>query len=292
MKGQGSRFWFAVRLAKSGQMRRQVVPAEAHWAVPKSYTGEHVLFIEPDPVAREVVLTLMQDTGLTVMAAENGSEALSLAEGHRFALLLVEMQVPDMDGAVLCHELRKRYNKGIPLLAMTANPYGYRADTLHQLGVSQLIAKPVEPRRLHQILTDWLLPSYLEPLPETHQPLNRLADVDEAKTDIPDSPPGDILAVSSLNEEMPLNESSGSLSAFELPAEDHLSVQPEFELERLLQQGNFRAKAFLRDHRNHFMALFGSQWSGFEQQVDSFNYELALLTLQHQRQQKNDAATE
>ncbi len=156
--GEGSRFWFAVPLARSlSQCRDEAPPASAQPSAPLALAGKHVLLAEDNLINQEVAMMLLEDAGLRVDTVDNGAEALNRAREHDYDLILMDVQMPVMDGLVATRAIRTLpRHKATPILAMTANVLASDIQACLAAGMNAHVAKPIDPGSLYDTLVAWL----------------------------------------------------------------------------------------------------------------------------------------
>lgn len=121
--------------------------------------GARILLVEDNQINQEVACELLRDAGFSVEVAENGLIAIEKVKAHEYDIVLMDMQMPIMDGVSATLEIRKdpRF-KDLPVVAMTANAMQADRERCLAAGMNDHVAKPIEPEDLWKALLKWIPP--------------------------------------------------------------------------------------------------------------------------------------
>jgi CheY-like chemotaxis protein len=100
---------------------------------------------------------MLEDVGLRVDLAEDGQQAVEKARSSQYAMILMDMQMPLLDGLHATRQIRQLPgHQATPILAMTANAFAENKDQCFEAGMNDFISKPVAPEVLYGTLLKWL----------------------------------------------------------------------------------------------------------------------------------------
>ena len=157
-EGVGSRFWATARLRRGVEEAGTVaedLPAREMLA--QAFAGTRVLVVDDDLVSREVAVFLLEDAGLTVDVAGNGAAAVELASQADYALILMDMQLPLMDGLEATRAIRLLSGlAAIPILAMSADASDEDRQRCLKAGMDDHVGKPLKPEMFYASVLRWL----------------------------------------------------------------------------------------------------------------------------------------
>ncbi|WP_309646146.1 ATP-binding protein [Phenylobacterium sp.] len=156
--GHGSTFWFELVLPRTDEPvagEPQIAPVETF------EQPLRLLLVEDVAVNRELIQALLGPFGLEIETAENGQEAVEAMTRRAFDIVLMDVQMPVMDGLTATRAIRALpfdRARTTPIIAMTANVLPEQVDRCHEAGMDDHLGKPIEPAKLLEALAAWSSP--------------------------------------------------------------------------------------------------------------------------------------
>nr|WP_314900753.1 PAS domain S-box protein [uncultured Deefgea sp.] len=149
---QGSEFCFCILLpAADASLNKPVTPVDPQQLT--SLIGKRIMLADDHPFNQQISTELLQELGIAVVIANDGVEAVKLAEKIKFDAILMDVQMPNMDGLTACRTLRKNPNwRQIPIIAMTANVSTEDQRRCTEAGMNDFIEKPINVADLYRAL--------------------------------------------------------------------------------------------------------------------------------------------
>jgi PAS domain S-box-containing protein len=145
MRGAGSTFWFTARLKRLAAPASLVVAPEftSLALLQRKLAGKKVLLVEDEPINCELGRIYLEDVGMLVDVAEDGLQAVALANLNQYSVILMDMRMPHMDGLEATRQIRKipQY-QDVPIIAMTANAFVEDKQQCLAAGMNDFITKP------------------------------------------------------------------------------------------------------------------------------------------------------
>lgn len=153
--GQGSLFYFELEFEKGPLIQKRIEQEE----VPVNLS-QKVLVVEDNPVNQKVITLMLERYGLATDLANNGREAIKAFENQVYGLILMDLQMPLMDGLEATRRITQspRYQTyPCPIIAVSANAFDDDRKEALSIGCKDFIPKPIQPRALQEILKRYLI---------------------------------------------------------------------------------------------------------------------------------------
>ena len=155
MPGRGSTFWFTATFQRAPAHAE--APVAAKPAPPANLRGARVLLVEDNAINQQVAAELLGSAGVTVDIAGNGLEAVRAVRAQRYDAVLMDVQMPVMDGLQATEAIRQIESlKSLPIIAMTASVLRGDRDRCLQVGMNDYISKPINVERMLSTLARWI----------------------------------------------------------------------------------------------------------------------------------------
>jgi PAS domain S-box-containing protein len=173
-EGEGSTFWFTavfdtpadsalalnVRPASAGRQSARQAPAKERSVVPpgmgRPRCDARILVAEDNPVNQRVLLAQLEKLGYQARAVASGMEAIEALKQEKYDLVLMDCQMPRMDGFEATRRIRESGSPHVPIVAVTANAMAGDRDRCIGEGMSDYLSKPVQLRQLAEVVAKWL----------------------------------------------------------------------------------------------------------------------------------------
>ncbi|MCC8191275.1 MAG: response regulator, partial [Planctomycetes bacterium] len=153
----GHALWNAL-LEAFGRNRRRV-STRIHSAVyepVRCLAGSRILLVEDNAVNQMVASRILRKAGMEVAVAENGAQAVAMVRQNRYDLVLMDIQMPVMDGYDACRAIRREGNAALPIIAMTAHAMAGDQEKSLAAGMNAHINKPIDVAELFDTLKTWI----------------------------------------------------------------------------------------------------------------------------------------
>lgn len=159
VEGQGSAFWFSASFQCGSEKPEIVERGITQKKTP--LLNAKVLLVEDNEINQMVAQKMLEKVGIKAVLANNGVEALKALDEQAFDLILMDCQMPEMDGFDATREIRRLHLRSLsdghlPVVAMTANVMSGDKERCLEVGMDDYIGKPVQRDKLEVILKKWL----------------------------------------------------------------------------------------------------------------------------------------
>lgn len=149
-KGMGTKISFEISLPVGDESK--LVLKNKHMHV-DSFTGMKILLVEDNEMNRFIAVKSLQHVGCDVTEAVNGMDAIDKIKGHHYDLILMDIQMPVLDGVEATKLIRKKYDADIPIIAMTANAFKHDIELYISAGMNDYLIKPYKEKELYEKLS-------------------------------------------------------------------------------------------------------------------------------------------
>ena len=142
---------------KAVEPHRLIGKLDVEVGVLKSIQGAQVLLVEDNAINQEVAVAMLEQAGLVVSIAHNGKEAIRKVSESEYDCLLMDIQMPDLDGLETTRRIRQQDRfQSLPIIAMTANAMAGDRDRCLAEGMNDYVTKPIDPNKLFSTLRHWI----------------------------------------------------------------------------------------------------------------------------------------
>ncbi len=151
---QGSTFWFTACLKRGS---KPILPEQDNETL-GIREGAHILLVEDNVFNQEIAVEILQSVGVDVTVAGDGQQALQYVQNHDFDLILMDIQMPVMDGLEATRQIRMldSNQRTIPIIAMTANAFEKDRRQCEEAGMNDFITKPIEAVTFCKAIARWI----------------------------------------------------------------------------------------------------------------------------------------
>jgi signal transduction histidine kinase len=156
---RGSTFWMTARFGKAeaAPARPDAPRIDALAELRTGHAGTRVLLADDDAVSRTVGRLMLERAGLVADVADNGGEALRLAQQNDYAVVLLDVQMPTLDGPSVARALRATPGRSLtPIIALTAQAFNEDRRECLAAGMNEHLAKPIRPETFYEVILSWL----------------------------------------------------------------------------------------------------------------------------------------
>jgi PAS domain S-box-containing protein len=157
--GGGTVFWFEVTLRNATPVvTDRGISEDADGAVPAAAVSGRILLAEDNKVNVQVATLILEGVGYTVDVGVDGFEAVAAFRGRDYGVILMDMQMPGMDGITATREIRALEGSGkrVPIIAMTANAMADDQRRCLEAGMDDYVSKPITPAKLRATVARWM----------------------------------------------------------------------------------------------------------------------------------------
>jgi len=143
----------------TNKIKPSAVKAGSQSEISEEIKGSNILLVEDNEINQEVALEVLEQAGLLVTVVNNGQEAVDALATTDFDCVLMDLQMPVMDGFEATKHIRsKPKHKALPVIAMTANAMSGDKEKCLDAGMNDHVSKPIDTKQLFTALNRWIKP--------------------------------------------------------------------------------------------------------------------------------------
>lgn len=185
--GKGSKFWFTAKLGVNNSSEK-ITYSRKNLKIDslKAISGANILLVEDNELNVQVIIELLEEGEFIIDIAENGKKALEKINKNKYDLVLMDMQMPVMDGVTATKEIRKdsRYSL-LPIIAITANAMYSDRHKCINAGMNDYIVKPIDSNELFSVLLKWIPQKNIEIIQSKQQEIARVSSFEKIDILVP-----------------------------------------------------------------------------------------------------------
>jgi len=221
----------AVEVLGASNTKNYDVPVSPAWELEK-IRGARVLIVEDNELNREVALGLLEDAHLSIDTAENGEIAVQMVARNKYDLVLMDMQMPVMDGLDATRAIRLQPKfQSLPIIAMTANVMASDRDKCTEAGMDDHLSKPIDPEALFATLLRWIKPRDSHSASEASNLSSKSPDAAPATDDV-------VLQISGVDTKTALRRTGGNPKRYEMLLRKFAETKATDEIRAALAAGD------------------------------------------------------
>lgn len=153
-RNEGSTFWLTLPVSDVTAARPHVAAKPPQDVSKQAQFSANILLVEDNAINREVATGLLKRFGVSVQSAENGQEAVDAIRSARFDLVLMDVQMPVLDGISATKDIRSK-GFSVPIIGLTANAFEEDRRNCLSAGMNDFVAKPITRAKILQVLKDY-----------------------------------------------------------------------------------------------------------------------------------------
>ena len=157
-KGKGTIFTLIIELNKSSQTIAKTIDIQVNESY--SMEGSSILLVEDNKFNQLLIESILSDKNVKISCASNGQEALEILNSQKFDMILMDIQMPVMNGIETTQKIRKEMKLDVPIIALTANALKEDKEKYINAGMDSYISKPFDQQELLRVISDFERKNY------------------------------------------------------------------------------------------------------------------------------------